>query len=58
MAANLNCEICRKEGVETLIPYDEIGVALMKQHLMSKHNLMWIIVSDEQREVEPDGPYS
>ena len=29
----LVCEQCKAEGKETKIPYDEIGVALMRSHL-------------------------
>lgn len=27
------CNQCKAEGKDTRIPYDEIGVALMEQHL-------------------------
>lgn len=39
----LTCELCKKEGKETLIPYDPVGIELMKQHLYSEHNLTWLV---------------
>lgn len=37
--ANYRCELCVREGKETLIPADEVGAVLMKQHLLSDHNV-------------------
>lgn len=33
------CELCKEKGKETLIPYDEIGIELMKAHLEEEHNV-------------------
>lgn len=35
----MTCEICKREGKETKIPYDEIGVELMKAHLLEAHGI-------------------
>lgn len=33
------CELCKTKGADFRTPVDEIGSALMEQHLISDHNL-------------------
>lgn len=39
MKGNYTCNLCKKEGKETIIPADKIGMALMKAHLVEKHSI-------------------
>ena len=33
------CNLCTKNGEEFEVPADEIGVAIMRQHLADKHDV-------------------
>lgn len=33
------CNLCKDEGVSTSMPADEIGAALMQQHLLTEHGV-------------------
>lgn len=39
MNAQVTCGLCEKDGKEFTVPIDEIGVAVMKQHLASEHGI-------------------
>jgi len=37
MSKMMTCEVCKDAGVQTVIPHDEVGVALMREHFAQAH---------------------
>lgn len=35
----ISCVQCKTDGSPFVVPYDEIGVALMRQHMQSEHQI-------------------
>lgn len=35
----MTCNLCAAEGIDTQIPFDEVGTTLMKAHLLEKHDV-------------------
>ena len=40
-----SCNLCKKDGKETKIPADEVGVELMKAHLETEHDVKFSYAS-------------
>lgn len=50
----ISCNQCKHDGHPFVVPYDEIGQALMSQHLMSEHNLNRVALMGDHRDLSKD----
>lgn len=60
MAALITCTTCQGLGANFAVPYDNIGVALMEEHLLTEHGFKTnatkvIREALAQRDQEPKG---
>jgi hypothetical protein len=45
----ISCNQCKADGHPFVVPYDEIGQALMQQHLTSEHQINRIPMQGDHR---------
>jgi hypothetical protein len=56
MADMISCNQCKQDGHPFVVPYDEIGQALMQQHLDSAHNQNRIPLQGDHKNLGPSDP--
>lgn len=56
MADMISCNACKTAGTPFVVPYDEIGQALMHQHLQSEHNANRIPLQGDHKDLGPSDP--
>jgi len=41
----MTCEVCKENGATTVIPYDEVGIELMRAHFEEVHPEVSVAIS-------------